>query len=691
LKEYEQDFTMPNHLIHETSPYLLQHAHNPVDWYPWGEEAFEKARNQNKPLFVSIGYAACHWCHVMAHESFENPATAEVLNRFFVSIKVDREERPDIDMIYMQAVINMTGQGGWPLSVFMTPEGKPFYGGTYYPPARRYGMPAFQDVLNSLAQMWHEEPAKLLEASEQLFGQVKEEVYWSSQNKEAGLRSNVLQSAVEDLLKNYDWDNGGWGKAPKFPAPMVIEFLLTQARRGSQDSLKTACHALSAMQQGGMYDLIGGGFHRYSTDESWLVPHFEKMLYDNAQLALAYLHAYQITGDPGFRQTVEETLDFILNELTDKDGGFYSSLDADSENEEGKYYIWTLNEILQAVDQPEDRSLFEKVFQLPPDGNFDGKIILRLNDLNTISHQIGISIEALRLRVNSWRKKLSEMRSKRTRPATDNKVLVAWNALALQAFAEAGRVLGRIEYLAAAQRNAHFLLSNMLKDGDLFRSWREGKASHNGTLEDYSGLIIGLLDLYQSDFDPTWYRSGRNLAEEMIRSFKDPAGGFYLVRQNQSDLAIRPKDLQDNATPSGNALAVFALLLLAAFTGNGAWFSISEEALIQVQDILARYPSSFPAWLRAFDFAVGPVHQIAWIWPGGKETEKRLESDFQKLYQPRIVTAAAQYPVPDDSPEILLDRPPVNGNLTVYICHGFVCDQPLIDSEQIKTHLVELD
>ncbi|HVP21262.1 MAG TPA: thioredoxin domain-containing protein [Anaerolineaceae bacterium] len=682
---------MANRLIHETSPYLLQHAQNPVDWYPWGEEAFERARSENKPLFVSIGYAACHWCHVMEHESFENPATAELLNRFFVSIKVDREERPDIDMIYMQAVISITGQGGWPLSVFMTPEGKPFYGGTYFPPTRRYGMPAFQDVLNSLAKMWHEEPEKLVQASDQLYSQVKEEVYWTGKNKETSLKPNILQIAAQDLLSKYDWENGGWGAAPRFPAPMTIEFLLTQARRGNQECLQAARHALSAMQQGGMYDLIGGGFHRYSTDDHWLVPHFEKMLYDNAQLASTYLHAYQITGDQTFRRITEETLDFIIRELTSLEGGFYSSLDADSENEEGKYYTWTIDELRKTIDRPEDFSLFEKAFQLPRQGNFEGKIVLRSNDSKTISEQAGISIEEFRMRAAAWKKALFEKRTQRIRPVTDDKVLVSWNALALQAFAEAGRVLDRKDYLEAARRNARFLLVNLLRDGRLYRSWRAGTPRHNGTLEDYAGLIVALTALYQTDFDPVWYRATQVLAEEMIRSFADPEGGFYLVRQDQNDLAIRPKDLQDSATASGSALAVQALLLLAEFNGNSDWFTLSEKTLVQVQDIFARYPTSFSAWLKAFDFAIGPVHQIAWIWPKGNAIENSLLSDFQKQYQPRTVTAAADYPLSEAQPEILFDRPPMNEKLTVYICHGFICNRPLVDAEQISDSLSKLE
>jgi len=683
---------MPNHLINETSPYLLQHAENPVDWYPWGEEALGKARREDKPLFVSIGYAACHWCHVMEHESFENPSTAEILNRFFVSIKVDREERPDIDLIYMQAVVNMTGQGGWPLNVFLTPEGRPFYGGTYFPPTRRYGMPSFPEVLNTLAQTWNEDRQKVTNVSNQVFEQIQAELYWSIDAKQKALNKDILAAAAVDLLQNYDWDHGGWGNAPKFPAPMAVDFLFTQAKRGNQKAQEAAMHALNAMLQGGMYDLVGGGFHRYSTDETWLVPHFEKMLYDNAQLALAYLHAFQISADSRYRRVVEATLDFILRELTDREGGFFSSLDADSENEEGKFYTWTVDELRNAVSTQADFALFEKVFDLPTSGNFEGKIILRFaGEIEAICGMTGFSPTELEPKIDRWRLTLLERRNKRVHPGTDDKVLVAWNALALQAFAEAGAILGRPDYLDAARKNARFILSNLVQDGRLFRSWRSGKTGQNGTLEDYAGLILALLALYQADFDLEWFAAAQNLGDEMLRLFKDPSGGFYLVRAEQNDLALRPKDLQDNATPSANAQAIFALLQLSAFSGRGDLFATAEDALIQVQEILARYPTSFPFWLKALDFALGPVHQFAVVYPEGNNQKEGILSEVKAGFHPRTILAAGQDPVQNGSPEILRDRPVRDGKPTVYICHGFVCDQPLTDPIEIKSTLQQLD
>ena len=682
---------MPNHLIQEISPYLLQHANNPVDWFPWGYEALQKARSENKPVFLSIGYAACHWCHVMEHESFENTATAEILNRFFVSIKVDREERPDLDMLYMLAVQNMTGQGGWPLNIFLTPEGQPFYGGTYFPPVQRYGMPAFPDILNTLAKMWREENKKILDTAAQRIDQVANEAYWVGKSKSASLEPDRLQTAADKLVADYDWTNGGWGQAPKFPAPMAIEFLLTQAARGQPDALKTVDHALETMQRGGLYDVVGGGFHRYSTDGDWLVPHFEKMLSDNAQLALVYLHAFQITGKTCYRQTAEETLDFILRELMDPNGGFYSSLDADSEGEEGKFYLWTIDELRQALESEPGFEFLNSIYDINSKGNFEGKIILQRNiGKESLSLKLGMSNSQFDLKLKTVHHKLLQYREARVRPPTDSKVLVFWNALAMQSFIEGGRLLDRPDFLAVAQRNADFLLTNLFEGGNLFRSWRNGTAKHNATLEDYASLITALLVLYQSDFNVRWYSAAQKLTSKIIDLFRDPAGGFYLTRHDQTDLAIRPKDLQDNATPCGNSLAVYALLLISSLSGNGSWYSLAEESLIQVQDTLARYPYSFSYWLKALDFAIRPISQVAVIYPQQSTLNNELIIQFQQRFHPHTILAASFYPPVEEGPEILKDRPLLANLMTVYICHRFVCKQPLNDFDQIKAALNNL-
>ena len=519
---------MPNQLIHETSPYLLQHAHNPVDWFPWGPEALEKAHAENKPIFLSIGYAACHWCHVMEHESFEDPQTARLLNDYFVRIKVDREERPDLDSIYMNAVVMMTGQGGWPMSLFLTPEGQPFYGGTYFPSERRYGMPAFREVLSAVAQSWEKEQDEIHRVGSEIVQHLRQSSAWHG--TAGALRPETLQQATETLLKTYDWNKGGWGQAPRFPQPMAIEFLLLQAARGDQKALQAAVHALDRMSRGGMYDVVGGGFHRYSTDDNWLVPHFEKMLYDNAQLARAYLHAYLLTGKAAFRQVCTETLDFIRREMTHPQGGFFSSLDADSEGQEGKYYVWTHSEVDTALPNQQDRDLFHQVYSVTTQGNFEGQNILQRNaSLPEIAGQIGLPEIDLIGRLEGIHQQLTAFREKRVRPLTDDKVLVSWNALALRAFAEAARYLRRPDYLELARKNAAFLLRELYPAGRLLRAWRDGQARHNAYLEDHAGMILALLDLYQSDANPHWYAAAGQIAGRYADPFPQPAGQLFMI------------------------------------------------------------------------------------------------------------------------------------------------------------------
>ena len=464
---------MPNRLQNETSPYLLQHAHNPVNWYPWGPEALDEARQKDKPIFLSIGYAACHWCHVMAHESFEDPRIADLLNRDFVPIKVDREERPDLDSIYMSAVVAMTGQGGWPMSVFLTPDGQPFYGGTYFPPDARYGLPSFHQVLTSLAQSWKNDRDQILEVGQKLKAHLQEGSRLNLASQP--LSGRAIEAAAETLLKDYDWSNGGWGPAPKFPQPMAIEFLLRQAVRGNSRALQVAHHVLEAMSRGGLYDVVGGGFHRYSTDERWLVPHFEKMLYDNAQLALAYLHAWRLTGTHSWRRICEATLDFILRELTGPEGGFLSSLDADSGGEEGSFYVWTVDQIKEAAGDPQDAAFLISAYEIQAGGNFDGRTVLQraLSD-HQMAEQFHLPEDSIQENFSRLHARLFIARQGRVRPATDDKVLVSWNALALRAFAEAGRFLQRPDYLAAAARNASFLLAACHPGDRLLRSWRDG-------------------------------------------------------------------------------------------------------------------------------------------------------------------------------------------------------------------------
>jgi hypothetical protein len=709
-----------NRLSQTTSPYLLQHAHNPVDWYPWGEEALAKARAEDKPIFLSIGYAACHWCHVMAHESFEDPETAALMNAHFVNIKVDREERPDLDGIYMQAVQAMTGSGGWPMSVFLTPDLRPFYAGTYFPPAPRYNMPPFKDVLNGIARTWREDREEITRVGGQVTQHLQAALSAASNN--LALTSAHLDAIANKLIESYDWGYGGWGSAPKFPQPMTIEFLLahatqhrttknTESTEKQEDSvnsvvsvvnpkeLDTALHALKAMARGGMYDVVGGGFARYSTDNFWRVPHFEKMLYDNAQLARAYLHAWQISRDPFFRRVTEETLDFVAREMTHPDGGFYSSLDADSEGEEGKFYVWTADELRAALDS--DYDFFAAAYGVTERGNWEGRTVLqRALDDSTLAARFKMETGSVPVKLAECHSKLLAVRGRRVRPATDDKVLTAWNSLMLAVFSEAARAFSTANtgeeiasvallprndmYHKMATRNAEFLLSTLRPEGRLRRSWRDGKVTEEVFLEDYAALILGLLELYQTDFNNKWFTSARELADEMIVRFRDPAGGFFDTPSDGASLLLRPKDIQDNATPSGNALACEALLKLAAFTDKGEYRDLAEESLSLIGEYALKYPLAFARWLSAADFALGPVKQVAVTAEAGLESARELVDAVRTGFRPNVVIAAGSYPPEKDAPALLRDRPLVNGKSSAYVCEGFLCKQPATSAEELR-------
>ncbi len=758
---------MPNHLLHETSPYLLQHAYNPVDWYPWGQEAIEKARRENKPIFLSIGYAACHWCHVMAHESFEDPTTAAFLNEHFINIKVDREERPDLDSLYMNATVALSGSGGWPMSVFLTPDLQPFYAGTYFPPVRRYNMPSFREILEALVAVWQNEREKALRSAGQVVAHIQKQTALS--RYQLALSPQHLDQAVESLRQAYDWGYGGWGGAPKFPQPMLIEFLLRRHCAGNPQALEIAVHALHSMARGGMYDVVGGGFARYSTDNFWRVPHFEKMLYDNAQLARAYLHAWQITGQPAFYRVLTETLAFVAREMTHPDGGFYSSLDADSEGIEGKFYVWTKEEIRKQL--AESSEFFEATYGITERGNWEGKTVLqRALDDATLVARFGLDPQTVPAKLAECHALLLAARERRPRPATDDKILTAWNGLMLATLAEAARVMASTQspprgpgrdmaaggskpaqmidiasahsqqtrldvatrstetsmaagetsasppasnpdmatrsaetsmatgmpppmsllqenYYKMAMRNAEFLLTALRPQGQLRRSWRDGKTSQQVFLEDYAALIIGLLELYQTDFQERWYTSALELAEEMIARFSDPQGGFFDTTSDGERLFLRPKDLQDNATPSGGALACEALLMLAAFTGNGRYRDLAEQALTSIAEAALRYPTAFGRWLSAADFALGKTKQAAVLGDADKEDFQALIRLLRTAYRPGLVVAASAFPPSAAAPALLQDRSPIEGHATVYLCEEFVCQQPVTQVEQLA-HLL---
>jgi uncharacterized protein len=678
---------MANKLANENSPYLLQHAGNPVDWYPWGEEALEKARREDKPIFLSIGYAACHWCHVMEHESFEDPDTARIMNEHFINIKVDREERPDIDSIYMNAIVAMTGQGGWPMSIFLTPQGEPFWGGTYFPPVRRYNMPAFREILLSIANLWKNDRQQLLRSSQEITEHLKSAPQMTSSGKE--LTMEALNQAALALAQSYDWKHGGWGQAPKFPQPMSVEFALRKAERGDKMLFDVALHTLKAMAKGGMYDVVGGGFARYSTVPNWLIPHFEKMLYDNAQLAQVYLYAFLLNGDETFRRVCEETLDFVLRELTHPLGGFFSSLDADSEGEEGKFYIWTTSQLQEALEDEDDFEFIRVAYSITEAGNFEGSNVLqRAVDDKHLAETFNLSEVQVVARLEKLHATLLKAREQRVRPATDDKVLVSWNGLMLAAFAEAARYLKRDDYLEAAIRNADFLLTHLHPEERLLRAWREGQARHNAYLEDYAALILGLLALYQSDPQPRWYEWAHRLTEDLLAHFSDPSGyGFFDTRADHETLITRPRDLQDNAVPSGSSLAATALLQMSTYEGRGDWREAAENSLNAILAAAVRYPTAFGKWLSAIDFALGPVNEVVLLGEPAERGTQDLLDVVWSTYRPRLVAALSPYPTADAAPALLKDRQMVNGRATAYVCRSFTCHQPVNDPHRLAVQM----
>ncbi|MCC6604699.1 MAG: thioredoxin domain-containing protein [Anaerolineae bacterium] len=679
---------MPNQLAQETSPYLRQHADNPVDWYPWGEEALQKARAENKPILLSIGYAACHWCHVMAHESFEDPATAVFMNRHFVNIKVDREERPDLDAIYMQAVVALTGQGGWPMTVFLTPEGRPFYGGTYFPPAPRYGMPSFIQLMQSIATAWETKRDDILQSAGEITNHLQRTAVLTGQADV--LTPGMFGKATAALAQTFDHERGGFGGAPKFPPSMTLEYLLQSfVLHKDSRALHMAETTLKQMAYGGMYDQIGGGFARYSTDVNWLVPHFEKMLYDNALLARAYLHAYQVTQEPLYRRIVEETLDFVGRELRHEDGGFYSSYDADSEGEEGKFYVWSAAEIDEHLG--EDAALFKLRYGVTERGNWEESNILNIQkELDEVAWAVKMSEAKVAERLAVARQKLYDVRSQRVWPGLDDKVLTAWNGLMLAAFAEAGRVLERPDYTATAVHNAHFLYQTMrTANGRLLRTWKAGgagdSARYNGYLEDYAYLADGLLALYQTTFDEQWFTWAHELAEQMLTHFHDAEnGGFYDTSDDHEALIHRPKDLQDNAVPSANAMAAHVLLRLSLYTGEMRYWDVAETAVSALYGAMVQYPNAFAHWLGAAVFITSQPQEVAIIGDPGLPDTKALINTTFAAFRPNLVVAAggSTSRVP-----LLADRKRLNDKATAYVCRRFVCQQPVNSPEALAEQL----
>ncbi len=654
---------MANALAHETSPYLLQHKDNPVDWMAWGEDALTRARETDRPLLVSIGYSACHWCHVMERESFEDPETAALMNELFVCIKVDREERPDIDAIYMEAVQAMTGHGGWPLNVFATPEQAPFYAGTYYPPEPRHGMPSWRQVLEGIDRAWKEQRDEIRETSSRNAARLVGGALLAPSDD--ALDPAALDAAVAALRESYDSVQGGWGGAPKFPSASTIEFLL---RRGETEmSLQT----LRSMASGGIYDQVGGGFARYSVDATWTTPHFEKMLYDNALLARAYLHGWQVSGDEALRRTAVETVDWVLREMTGPEGAFYSALDADSEGVEGKYYVWTEEELRDVLG--DDTAVALSWFGATEAGNFEGANILESRGSEPAPE--------MRARI---RVELLAARERRVRPGLDDKRLTAWNALMISALADVGAVLEREDYLDAARRAATFLLEEMRDpDGRLLRTYNAGQARLNAYLEDHAFLLEALLTLYEATFEPRWFGAARELADTMIDRFSDPErGGFFQTSNDHERLVARRKDLDDGPIPSGSSSAAFGLLRLAALTGEASYEEHALGVLRLIGPVAPRHPQGFGHLLQAMDFHLADVREVALV---GDDTGA-LERVVRGAFRPHLVLAAGDGSDTGGVP-LLEGRLPLDGEPAAYVCERFSCLQPVSAPEELRALL----
>jgi len=649
---------MPNRLAGETSPYLLQHKDNPVEWYPWGEEALARAREEDRPILLSIGYSACHWCHVMERESFEDEDTAAYMNDHFVSIKLDREERPDLDAIYMEACMAMTGHGGWPLNVFLTPEQVPFYAGTYFPPDERGGLPSWRRVLEAVADAWDTKRDEIRAGGDRIARRLQGGALLSPSDDE--IDPAGLDAAVDVLRQSFDPNHGGFGGAPKFPPASAIEFLLRREEVGMTSA------TLRAMASGGMYDQVGGGFARYSVDERWLVPHFEKMLYDNALLARAYLHGWQVTGDELFRRVSIETLDWALRELRGPEGAFLSALDADSEGVEGKFYVWSVDELRAVLGDDADAAI--AYFGATEGGNFDGSNILTRG-----------AEEPERL--PEIRAKLYEARSERVWPGLDDKRIASWNALMISALADAGAVLERTDYLEAASRCADFVLGEMRgPDGRLLRTYKDGTAKLNGYLEDHAYMLEALISLYEATFEPRWFAAARELADFTIAHFADEErGGFFETADFHERLVARRKDLEDNPIPAGNSSAAYGLLRLALLTGEYEYEQRAQGVFRLLHKIAFEHPQAFAHLLQALDFHLAAVKEVALVG----EDVAPLERVVRRRFRPHLVLAGGA----GNGVPLLEGRSPVDGHAAAYVCERFACERPVTEPEELEALL----
>ena len=675
-----------NRLIDETSPYLLQHAHNPVDWYPWGEEALGQSKQQDKPILLSIGYAACHWCHVMEHESFENEQIAAVMNEHYINIKVDREERPDLDEIYMNAVQMLTGQGGWPMTMFLTPDLKPFYGGTYFPPDNRYGRPGFPRVLLGVAEAYRERRDAVGEQADQIIANLNQLSAMEGRGRQ--LTTDMLDQAYQDYLSRFDHHDGGFGSAPKFPPSMGLSLLLRHWHRtGNANALNMVEVTLEKMARGGMYDQLGGGFHRYSVDERWLVPHFEKMLYDNALLSVAYLEAYQATGKAFYRQIAAETLDYVLTEMYDAEGGgFYSTQDADSEGVEGKFFVWQLDEVEQLLGE-EKAKIFCEYYDVTELGNFEHKNILHVQTPSDLfARKLSIDLGELEDILAEGRRTLFEVREGRIKPGLDDKILTSWNGLMIRSMAMGYQVLGDERYREAAEKSARFILSELSQDnGLLFRTHRDGKSHLNAYLEDYSYFVSGLINLYEATFAVQWLKEAERLNQIMIEQFWDDANGsFFFTSKNHETLIVRSKTGYDGATPSGVSMAVHSLLRLDKLLNRPDFRQKVETTLDIYYQQIERSPSGSAQMLCELDFLLSTPKEIAIASQReSDDTHAALTAIHSRFIPNKVLALASDGEDVGDFIPLLEGKTQLESKATIYVCENYTCQAPTTDVEEL--------
>jgi uncharacterized protein YyaL (SSP411 family) len=678
-----------NRLVHETSPYLLQHAHNPVDWYPWSEEAFAKAKKENKPVLLSIGYSACHWCHVMEHESFENEQIAQLMNDLFINIKVDREERPDLDEIYMNAVQMLTGRGGWPMTMFLTPDQQPFYGGTYFPPEDRHGMPGFPRILQGVAQAYRDKPEEVQKSTEQILSALKRMSH--SEDHEHAFAPEAIGKAAEQIASAYDAENGGLGQAPKFPNPGVYElFLRHHHHSGTERFLDIVIHTLTRMAIGGIYDHLGGGFHRYSVDEKWLVPHFEKMLYDNAQLVRTLALLYRTTGNEFFKLVMEETLDYLIREMLHSEGGFYSTQDADSEGEEGKFFIWSRIEVNQILGE-EDGEIFCRIYDVTESGNFEGKNIL--HPILTVAQAAGLfkkTPDQIETIVTQAKQKLFAARETREKPFRDEKIIMSWNGLMLSGLAEALKIAAKPSFLAAANRTIQLIFTKMISDGLLLHTYKDGKAKQLGFLDDYAFLAVGLLDFYEATLDRSALERSVELTEVMVREFWDTSeGGFFYTGNSHEQLVSRSKPVFDASVPSGNAKATELLLRLYHLTGKEDYLSKAETVLRSYSHAMESQPFGFAHMLCALDFYLRKPKEIVLVGKPKDWRTNELLAEIHSIYLPNVTLQLVD---PDQSLDevspLLAGKTQIDDSATAYVCQNYTCSAPVTRREELRSLLV---